>query len=238
MAGIVDTTKAYLFFGALNEFRSVSIVSVKNSGNDPAVTCNYAVRGKVSFRILQALSAAVVRPECMYSIPMDVAPGPWKPGDTLTDANQIDATSQTSPGVTYVVQLTEMDEGFWLLYCFNPKISFNLKDTCTIKVATDGGPNAIGMNPRTFADLYTSVPCRVQPTSSVWSMSHGRVGDLKTFDVYIASDYDLHPSKHIVTWTSGATTYEADVVNVQSRESVADLMAVTVELRAGTTGAV
>lgn len=235
---VADPASMYLFFNALGEWRTVTITSTGTGTPIAPVTCTKAVRGNpMRFKTLQLISASMVRPECMYSVPIALAAGPWKPGDTLTDANQVDATSSSSPGVTYTVYSAEMDEGFWILYCFNPKISFYLKDTCTIKVATDT-LNALGDIERTFADLYTSVACRIQPSDSNWAMQHGRVGDLMVYDVYMVENYNLQPSKHIITWTVGADTFEADIRSVKGREDIADLTVFTVELRPGVLGAV
>lgn len=226
---IADPTIMYQFFNAMGEWRTVTITS--QPGGSPSTVCTKAIRGKAAFRTLQMFSASVVRPEAMYSIPYTLASGPWKPGDTLTDANQVDATAQSSPGVTYTVMQADMDEGFWVLHVFNPKISYNLRDTATIQVATDT-LTGIGTITRTFANLYANESCRIQPADSVWAMQHGRVGDNKTFDIYFANDYDLQPSKHIVVWGSN----EADILNVRQRENFADLMVVTVALRPGANG--
>lgn len=238
MPGVIDPTKMYLFFNAMGEWRTVTLTPQTSAGAGTPVPCTKAIRGKVGFRTLQSFSASVVKPECSYSIPYALAPGPWKPGDTLTDANQPDGTAQASPGVTYTILSAEQDEGFWMLYCINPKISYGFKDTGKIQVATDN-LTGIGTNARTFADTaYTNIACRIQPTESAWSMQHGRVGDKKVFDVYIAADYDLNPSKHIWVWTSGGNTYEADILAIRNRQNIADLMVLTVELRPGATGTI
>ena len=235
MAMTVNPLTSYLLFNILGEWRTVSIISVRNSGNLPAVSCTKAIRGKVPFKVLMRLSAAMVDPGAMYSIPIDLAPGPWKPGDTLTDATQVDATSQTTPGVTYTILQADMDEAFWLLHCINPKLSYHLQDTGSIYEGTRS-ITGIGTTTVSTAALYANIACRIQPSVSSWAMQHNRVGDNKTFDVFIAADYDLQPSKHMFVWTSGANTYEADIVDVTSRESIVDLMKLTVTLRVGATG--
>ena len=181
------------------------------------------------------MSAAYVKPECMYSIPYALAPGPWKPGDRLFDSAQVDATAQSPPGVTYTVQWAEVDEGFWLLSVFNPKISYNLRDTCSILVTSES-LTSLGTRTETTSVLYSNEVCRIQPTVSQWAMAHNRVGDKKVFDIFLVAEYDLQPSKHLVTWTDGSGTYLADIVSITNRNDIDNLMTVTVELRPGETG--
>lgn len=217
-------------------FRSVAITSVKTaSSNDPQVICTRAIRGAVSFKMLNMVSAAAVRPECIYSVPYALAPGPWKPGDLLLDSAQVDATGQSPPGVTYKIMLAMVDEGFWVLMCYNPRISYNLRDNINILVTTEG-ITSLGTRTETTSVLYTNEVCRIQPTSTNWSVAHGRIGDKKTFDVFLQAQYDLQPSKHLVTWTDSAGTYLADIINVTKRNDIDDLMTLTVEVRPGETG--
>lgn len=241
MPQVVDPRKMYLFFGALGEHRPVTIYSWSKSGATGTLAyLEKAIRGKVKWSVMQQLSAAYVKPECMYSIPIEIAPGPWKPGDRLVDYLQEDATDEDgggsgNNGVTYVVQHAEHDEGFWLLTCFNPKLSFRFQDYCNILQISETFTGQ-GTRIATLSELYSNQPCRIQPSSSQFAIAHGRVGDRKTFDVFLAEDYDLFPSRHLIEWASAdysGNYYQADILDIQQRESFDQLMRITVELRPG-----
>lgn len=238
MPAVVDVTKMYLSFGALGEHRTIDIVRTTRTTPISTTNVTKAIRGKVGWRIINMLSSAMVIPECVYSVPVDLAAGPFKPGDTITDSAQVDGTIASSPGVSYIIQHVELDEGFWMLYCFNPKLSYNLYDTVQIytygQTITDLGTRYVGSGD--VSVFHANEPARIQPSSSQWAIQHGRVGDKKLFDVFIANDYDIKPSRHLLSWVSGSNSVYADVVDVLQREKVDTLMQIVCEQRIGVAG--
>lgn len=211
--------------------RAITMVSVRNTGN-VTTSVSWSQRGKVSYRQQQLTNGALVRPECSYLLSRHAdtnGNGPWKPGDTLTDAAEVDPTG-SGTGVTYTVQTAECDDYYWMLSCFNPKICFNLKDTVDILVATDT-LTTIGGRSSTFATAYSSVSCRRQPTDNSLKVLHGRQAESRMFDVFFNQNYDLLTKKHVLQWTEGSDTFTADIIAVNESDRIDVCMRAVVEVK-------
>lgn len=214
--------------------RAITMVSVRPS-NLPNVTTavSWSQRGKVSYRQQQLTNGALVRPECSYLLSRHAdtnGNGPWKPGDTLTDAAEVDPTGSGGAGVTYTVQTVESDDYYHFLSCFNPKIAFNLRDLVNIPVATDV-LSTTATRTTTFANEATSVICRRQPTSTELKTMYGHQADSRMFDIFFAVNYAFQPRKHTISWTEGSDTIVADIVRVDQSDRIDVCQRVMVEVR-------
>jgi hypothetical protein len=215
--------------------RAITITSIRTS-NLPSVaySVTWSQRGKCSYRMTQLTNGAYVRPEATYLVPKHVlagqGAGPWKPGDTITDANEQDPTQQTATPVTYTIQVADNDDYYWLLAVFNPKIAFNLRDTVDIVLNT-GSVSSILTRTTSASDVSTSVVCRKQPTSTQMMTLLGRQGNVRMFDVYFASNQTLLPDRHVLRWTESGSPVIADIVSVTDSERIDVCQKVTVEVR-------
>ena len=218
--------------------RPITMTSVRTS-NLPSITFPVAnaFRGKCSYRIMQATNGAYVRPEATYLIPKDPAnsggAGPFKPGDLLTDPLEVDATDSNphSPDlpeqidavpVTYTVQLVENDEFYYLLAVFNPKITFNLRDTVDIVLNTTAISDILTRQ-TTASDVSTGVICRRQPVDIRMNVLSGHQDNDKIYDVFFATNQTLLPDRHVLRWTEGATTIVADIESVTNAGRIDEL---------------
>jgi hypothetical protein len=222
---------------AIFEDRTVSLTSVRigAGGNRQPVTVR-AARGKPTWRVLQQTNGGLVSVAATYSVRKLQAPGPWKPGDLLSDYDQEDATEQDKEGITYRVLTAEVDEGFWLLSVFDPKISWELRDTCTILAITEARTNARTRTTSNAAvPAWTNLPCRIQPVSTEFQTLHGKVGDRRMFQVFLDADLSISPTTHLVQWTDPdtAATVTGDIRGVTMRGRIDEPMRLTVELRVG-----
>lgn len=214
------------------------MTSVRTSSPpDVTVSVANAFRGKCSYRIMQATNGAYVRPEATYLIPKDPGNsggcGPWKPGDLLVDALEIDATDSNTHSpelpeqldqtpVTYTVQLAENDEFHWLLAVFNPKICHNLRDTVDIVLNTQAISDILTRT-TTASDVSTGVICRRQLVDIRMNVLSGHQDNDKIYDVFFATNQTLLPDRHILRWTEGASTIYGDIISVTNAGRVDEL---------------
>jgi len=213
--------------------RAITMVSVRPS-NLPNVTTavSWSQRGGVNYKVRQMCNGAYVDPECSYLLSKHAdtnGAGPWKPGDTLTDANEQDPTQQTPTPVTYTVLRALADPYYWLLAVINPKICFNLRDTVDVVLKTQS-VSTILTRQTTDSDVATGVVCRRQPTDVRMAVMMGRQDNDKMYDVFFASNFDLLPDRHVLRWTEGAATIIADVLSVTNAQRIDELMRATVRV--------
>lgn len=217
--------------------RPITITSARTA-NPPNVSFSvpWSQRGKCSYRMLTMTNGALVRPEAMYLVAKHVdntgGAGPWKPGDTLTDANEQDPTQQTPTPVTYTIQLAESDDYYWMLAVFNPKIAFNLRDTVSVLLAEDVlTNNATRKTEFDTEDGGGTLSCRRQPTDVTLKTMLGRQYDSKMYDVFFATNRVLLPTVHVISWAEGAATIVADIVRVDQSDRIDVPMRAVVEVR-------
>lgn len=207
MPGIIDPTKMYLFFGAMGEFRSVDITPVTSAGDGTTVNCTKAIRGKVKYSVSQGLMAsAYVRPEAMYSIPIAVAPGPWKAGDKLYDSLELNPYTTPTNGLNYTIIDAQHDEGFWLLTVFSPQIAFNLQhliDVYQVHKTKDAAGSII--NDGEPSELYLDVPARVQWGTGRRNESDGVIGTGRDATVILGQRLELNHNC-LIKWTDPLTS--------------------------------
>lgn len=131
-----------------------------------------AFRRKLTNRELTASAGAAVRMESAFDVPMKLTTGyAWKPGDTLTDADN----------VTYNIYTADKDPttAFWSFVVYNPKIAYQLQhiiDVFDISPDKDAAGAAV-FNYETL--MYEDVACRVQWVSGAPGMNAGAIGEVE-----------------------------------------------------------
>lgn len=182
-----------------------------------------AFRRKLSYRELAASAGAAIRMETAIDVPMALTPGyTWKPGDTLTDANDN----------TYNIYIAESDPttAFWSFVLYNPKIAYDLRHVVDVYELEADKDSA---NAATFTHenlKYEQIVCRVQWTSGGPGVNAGQSGEVENAIIYLGERLRL-TNNSVIRWADPdyQIVREFEVVNWSNPDRLDMLMQVEVK---------
>jgi hypothetical protein len=185
MAGAIDT-QAYL--DAMWGETGFAYTSTRDSGDvetELATVCRYTV-GEVEAEISNGV---YLRNDEKVTFALDALPYDPKPRDWVTPEGE-------EPRVVLSVVKNPFLK-FWDLRCRNLILAYDLRDSATVRRSVPS-PTASGLRTRNPTDVYTAVPCRLQPVEMAVDFDADRVNQRDTYKCFLGQAIKLQAGDTIV----------------------------------------
>ena len=207
-------------YAVFDNLEAITYTAVKNAGNVTA-SIPKALKRALNFKELAASGGVYTSKDGKFIVPttlLTAASIVPKPADLITDGD----------GVVWTVLEANTQVFDTVAHCVvrAMAIAYDLRDLVTIKRPTNSQDAAAGRMP-TFADLYTSLACRIQEQDGSEQVERGKRLTRKTYTIFLGQQVSVETTDRVMDADSNIYEIKA----WRNPDQIGQLMELSVERR-------